>query len=348
MRQSTPFLRWVMNLERSLAGDLGVAVEGSNATVPGDDKWHSNSGSSLDLPPLTPYSPPRWIDIFNVGTQSTNWKIQAEPFVKLTQSSGTLSPDSDDVRVYVEVDWSAIPAGTGKKSVMNITSSTDYGTQFGMPSVNLQLNNTAVPSSFSAGFVETAPGYVSFEAEHYTRTTSAGNLSYTTLPHYGRTLSGIKLNSNLAEKLTAATAPKLEYDFYTFTSTTAAKALNVTLILTPTLNINPKAPLAYIAQIDDLPPQRREYVIDQPQPEFPVGWRMAVAQSAWYNTTSWGAVEKGKHTLKLWLVESNVVLQKVVVDLGGVRESHNGPPESYRVGGNGTSPGTNGTINWRL
>jgi hypothetical protein len=35
----------------------------------------------------------------------------------------------------------------------------------------------------------------------------------------------------------------------------------------------------------------------------------------------------------------------VVLDLGGVRESHNGPPESYRVGGNGTQ--TNGTIAWR-
>jgi hypothetical protein len=334
-----------MNLERSLAGDLGVTVEGSNATVPGDDRWHTNGGNSLELPALTPYTPRRWIDIYNVGTQSTNWKIQAEPFVKLTQSSGTLSPEDDDVRVYIEIDWSAIPVGTGKKSVMNITSSTDYGTQFGMPSVSMQLNNTAVPSSFSAGFVETAPGYVSFEAEHYTRKTDAGNLTYMLLPHYGRTLSGIKLNSNLVEGLTTSTAPRLEYDFYTFTPTTSAKGLNVTLILSPTLNINPKAPLAYVAQIDDLEPQRRQYVIDQPQPDFPVGWGAAVAQAAWYNTTRWGAIAPGKHTLKLWLVESNVILQKVVLDLGGVRESHNGPPESYRVGGNGTQ--TNGTIAWR-
>jgi hypothetical protein len=36
--------------------------------------------------------------------------------------------------------------------------------------------------------------------------------------------------------------------------------------------------------------------------------------------------------LKVWLVEANVILQKVVLDLGGVVYSHNGPPESYRVG----------------
>jgi hypothetical protein len=336
MRQTSPFLRWTMNMERSLSGDMGVTVEGSNATVPGDDIWHSNGGGSLDLAPMTPYTAPRWIDIYNMGTQDFDWQIQAAPFVKLTQSSGTLAVEDEDVRVYITIDWTQIPAGTGMKSVMNITSSRDYGTQYGMPTVNLQLNNTALPSTFTAGFVESA-GYVAFEAEHYTRMTPAGNLTYQLLPSYGRTLSALKLSSNLAEGLTTATAPVLEYDFYTFTPTTAAKGLNLTLILSPTLNINPKKPLAYVAQIDDMPQQRRQYVIDQPQPDFPVGWRPAVAQSAWYNTTSWGAVQSGKHTLKLWLVESNVILQKVVLDLGGVKESHNGPPESYRVGNGGNS-----------
>jgi hypothetical protein len=88
-----------------------------------------------------------------------------------------------------------------------------------------------------------------------------------------------------------------------------------------------------------MPEQRRQYVIDQPQPNFPVGWGTAVAQNAWYNTTNFGAVAPGKHTLKVWLVEANVILQKVVLDLGGVVYSHNGPPESYRVGGGNSTQG---------
>ncbi|KAF2110994.1 hypothetical protein BDV96DRAFT_650597 [Lophiotrema nucula] len=335
MRQSSPFLRWVQTSERSLSGDLGVAIEGSNATVPGDDIWHDNGGGSLTLAPVTPYTPARWIDIFNMGINSFDWKISAEPFVKVSKSSGTIAADGDDVRVYIDVDWSKAPAGTGMTSVINITSSTDYGTQYSAPKINLPINNTVLPSSFSAGFVETS-GYVSFEAEHYTRLASSGNLSYTVLPGYGRTLSALTLSDYLAEGLTSATAPALEYDFYTFTPTTAAKALNLTLILSPSLNVNPKKPLAYIAKIDDMEEKRRQYVIDQKQPDFPVGWGEAVKRSAWQNTTSWGAVAAGKHTLKLWLVEANVNLQKVVIDLGGVKESHNGPPESWRVGGNST------------
>ncbi|KAF2177104.1 glycoside hydrolase family 115 protein [Zopfia rhizophila CBS 207.26] len=336
MRQATPALQWVMNLERSLAGDMGVAVERSNGTVPGDDKWHDNGGNNINLPPHTPFSPPRWIEIFSVGTQPFSWKISAEPFVKLTKTSGTIAPNDPDVRVYVDIDWSKAPAGTGKRTVLNISSSTDYGTQYGMPTVTLPLNNTVLPASFTAGFVE-GSAELAFEAEHYTRLIPRGNLTYQHLPGYGRTLSALTLDNPLAPSLTSATAPVLEYDFYTFTPTTTAKGLNLTLILAPTLNTNPKRPLAYIAQIDNKAEQRRQYVIDQPQPKFPVGWEKAVADSAWHNTTNWGAVDTGKHTLKLWLVEPGVVLQKVVIDLGGVVSSHNGPVESYRVGGNSTN-----------
>ncbi|KAF2822526.1 hypothetical protein CC86DRAFT_469866 [Ophiobolus disseminans] len=335
MRQSSPDLRYVQVLERSLAGDMGVAVEGSNATIPGDDMWHGNGAGSLNLPAITPFTPKRWIEIASRGTGTFSWNISADPFITLSKKSGTIGPNDEDVRVYVDVDWTKVANGFGKKSTLNVSSSTDYGTQGGNPQVIVQVNKTAIPSSFSAGFVESA-GQVAFEAEHYTRTSSKGNLSYMVLPQYGRTLSAVKLNTGLAEGLTSATAPVLEYDFVTFTPTTAAKGLNLTLILSPSLNVNPKKPLAYIAQIDDKPEVRRQYVIDRPQPDFPVNWGKAVADNAWYNTTNHGAVAAGKHTLKLWLVESNVILQKVVLDLGGVVSSHNGPPESYRVVGNST------------
>lgn len=333
MRQSTPDLRWVQTLERSLAGDMGIAVEGSNATIPGDDQYHSNGASSLSLPPITPFTPPRWLEIAHVGTGEFNWNISTDPFITLSQNAGTLNPNDEDVRVYVDVDWSRIPGAFGAKSTLNISSSTDYGTQGGNPQVIVQVNRTSVPSSFENGFVESA-GQLAWEAEHYTRVTpspSHSNLTYTVLPKYGRTLSAVKLNDSLAESLSSTTAPVLEYDFFTFTPTTSAQGLNVTLILSPSLNINPKKPLAYIAQVDDKPEQRRQYVIDQPQPNFPVNWGITVAQNAWYNTTNFGEVKPGKHTLKIWLVEANVILQKVVLDLGGVVYSHNGPPESYRV-----------------
>jgi hypothetical protein len=38
----------------------------------------------------------------------------------------------------------------------------------------------------------------------------------------------------------------------------------------------------------------------------------------------------GEHMLKFWRIDPGVVLQKLVIDFGGVRPSYLGPPESYR------------------
>ena len=332
MRQATPALQYVQTLERDLAGDMGVSVEASNASVPGDDQYHTNGAETVSLPPMDPYGPKRWIDIFSMGTNAFTWTISAAPFVHFSQTTGTLSPNASnsDIRIYMSIDWSACPPGSNT-TVINITSSTNYGTQYSMPTINLPYNHTVLPSTFTSGFVE-SDAHLAMEAEHYTKLTPASNLTYTLLPGNGRTLSALTLSDYLAPSLTTSTAPLLEYDFYSFTPTTNSTAANLTLILGAGLNTTPSRPLTYAAQIDDLPVQKRAYIIDQPAGAWPLGWYQAVAQASWQNTTSWGALPAGQHKLKIWLLEPGVVLQKLVLDLGGVRKSYLGPPESYLVG----------------
>jgi hypothetical protein len=132
----------VQTLERGLAGDMGVSIENSNATVPGDDMYHTLSSQTLTFTPFDPYGvSSQWIDIFSTGTRPFGWKLTSNAsFVSFSQSSGSLSAanGSTDVRVWATVDWDKAPSGSGMVQI-NITAAeandtlyeqqTLYGTQ---------------------------------------------------------------------------------------------------------------------------------------------------------------------------------------------------------------------------
>jgi hypothetical protein len=59
-------------------------------------------------------------------------------------------------------------------------------------------------------------------------------------------------------------------------------------------------------------------------------WEQSVKDASRTIRSSHKLAKAGHHTLKIWMVDPGVVLQKIVVDLGGLRPSYLGPPESYR------------------
>ena len=62
-------------------------------------------------------------------------------------------------------------------------------------------------------------------------------------------------------------------------------------------------------------------------------WEESVKNACRVVRSSHRLEKSGFHTLKIWMVDPAVVLQKIVVGLGGVKPSYLGPPESARVSG---------------
>ncbi len=310
---------------------MGVSCEAMNGTVPGDDMYHTLSSDNLVLPPMDPYGPStRWIDVFSRGTGSFNYQVSPNvSYVTIAPSSGTLSGmvNSTDIRLYVSVDWSAAPEGSSMV-IVNVTTTTSvisgpYG-NYAMPTISLPLNKTSAPSSFH-GFVE-SDATVSIEPEHFSSNVSSANASahYEVIPAYGRTLSGVTLLPFTAPSQSTPNGPKLVYNFHTFTTNVTA---NITVYIGTSLNTDPTRPLKYAICVDDDKPQEVQPVPLTALGTLPDMWTDMVSNAAASNTTS-HYIMAGSHALNLWALEPAITFQKIVIDLGGVRQSYLGPPES--------------------
>jgi hypothetical protein len=171
------------------------------------------------------------------------------------------------------------------------------------------------------GFVE-ADGYVSIEADHYTKNTDTAQASWQKIDDYGRTLSSMTIFPVTAKSVTPPLdSPCLEYQVYLF----HPGKVEVEAILAPTLNFVPGRGLRFAISFDDQPPQ----IIDALAQNTQQDWARSVEDSVRKVKSTHTVEGPGYHTLKVWMVDPGVVLQKLVVDLGGVKPSYLGPPESY-------------------
>jgi hypothetical protein len=171
------------------------------------------------------------------------------------------------------------------------------------------------------GFVQ-ADGYVSIEAEHFTKKVDAA-ARWEKIDDYGRTLSAMTIAPVTAKSVTPPQdSPRLEYQMYLFDP----GKVEVEAILAPTLNFVPGRGLCYAISFDDEAPQTIDALAKNSQRD----WETTVKDSVRKVTSSHTLSGTGIHTLKFWMVDPGVVLEKFVVNLGGVKPSYLGPPESYR------------------
>ncbi|MGA2891189.1 MAG: glycosyl hydrolase 115 family protein [Terracidiphilus sp.] len=288
---------------------MAVAVEGSPFASSGGFDF-------LTLPDFDTFNRQIWfIDLFNRGTEPFEYTASPDrPWIELSQTKGTVSKD---VRLIVSIDWAAVPEGTNAGTI-TITQKSGSVVR-----VRAQAVRPSVPERDSLqGFVE-ANHYVSIEAEHFTSQTSVGEVHWDKIPGFGETLSGMTIFP-----VTALSAelpqpePMLEYRMYLFEKGT----FNVEAILAPTLNFVPGRGLRFAISFDNRPPQ----VVDALRDNSEKDWAQAVSDGVRKVTSPLDVDGPGYHTLKFWMVDPGVVLEKLVVSQGQLPSSYLGPPESYR------------------
>ena len=297
----------VQEIELPVAAAMGVAIEGSAAASP-------MAREAAVLPGFDVFNEPkRYIDVFNRGKTAFEFTATASaPWIVLSAAKGTVEKEQ---RLWVSLDWSKAPRGTYNGWV-TIAGAGAYFT------TSVQTTNPQTPAkSALKGFVE-GDGYVSVEAGDFTGKVDAGPVHWDKIDDYGRTLSAMTVFPVTAASSTPPQSPRLEYEMYLFDP----GKVEVETILSPTLNFVPGRGLRYAISFDDQPPQ----VIDALARNSLSDWETTVKDSVRKVRSSHTLSGSGYHTLKFWMVDPGVVLEKLVVNLGGVKPSYLGPPESYR------------------
>jgi hypothetical protein len=202
----------------------------------------------------------------------------------------------------------------------------------------LPYNYTRTSSTSRNQFVE-ADGHIAFEPWSYpqlsnpiqlspppdSKPATPANAYLMPIPNYGLTLAPFTTTA-----LTFPTAPFLSVPFQSF-----SPLGNVSIILhfAPSLNTAPDHPIRYALSLDaSAPPREVQLVHDRTGGELPLGWGAAVASERWESRTEW-QIGPGEHSLVIALLDVGLVLKRVVVDFGGVRESGLGPPGTVWIGG---------------
>jgi hypothetical protein len=107
----------------------------------------------------------------------------------------------------------------------------------------------------------------------------------------------------------------------------------VTTYIAPSCNISPEHGLRFGISFDNQPPVIVDtFRLDQDGFHTDKEWSDAVMDNICLEKTTHTVKKEGSHTLKIWMVDPGIVLQKIVIYTGGEKECYLGPPESYYNG----------------
>ncbi|GGI50601.1 hypothetical protein GCM10011425_18130 [Mucilaginibacter galii] len=290
------------------AAAMGVSIEGST-------DWWPQATAKAALPEFNTFQKDaHYIEVFNRGKESFKYSVNSPAWLTITPSTGSISQQQ---QLTVSVNWTKAPAG--KQTVPVVITGSD-GSKV---SIDVVVNNNPLDNKVN-GFVQ-ANGYISMEAEHYTKAIGSANVKWITVPNYGKTQSGVTTFPATAGMQTpGGNSPHLQYQV----NTVDTGLVEVNAYLSPTIDFTGNKGLQYAVSIDDEKPQVF-YVNAEANPGL---WNRSVANSINIQSSKHQLSKAGVHTVKFWMISPGIVLQKLVLDFNkSVKPSYLGPPESFQA-----------------
>jgi hypothetical protein len=299
--------------------EMGLVLEGSDEDL--------GSGNAVgNLPLFDSYNRQTfYAEIFNKGSQAYNYQAKSnKPWVLISESKGKIEKQK---RIKITIDWDKIPDGK-QQAEITIKQQRGKTIKFAVNAIKYEENHKKPVT----GFIE-RNGFIAIDADNYCKAHDSDGFRWQVLPDHGRTGSSVMaIPVTRAVEKPGSTSPHLEYRFFLQDLPKNGKLL-VNFNVSPTLNFLQKGGLKFAVSIDDQEPVIINIHQDTEVPDwkYPNWWNTAVSENS-IKKTSENMIEKpGQHVLKYWLLDPGIVLQRILIDAGGLKPSYLGPPSSLKM-----------------
>ncbi len=324
---------------------LGVAIEGSELAWPGP------SEKAL-LPTFDAYNRHSYyIDVFNKGVGSFSYAVSADqPWVKLSTQNGTVEKES---RLLVDLDWDNVPNGLSESTLTIRQGET-------VVHVGLKAMKTPWPET-DKPFFGALSGEFSIPANHFSTHHPGKHAKWIILPDLGRSEACMGIHPVTAPSAEPSEAPRLDYSVYLPNKGKTTVCLGIL----PTQDVQPQRGLRIAIGLNNEPPiildarkglhdEFKEYTQDNLsrskvlKPLPPINRELALVahrqprRNEVFDNQRWLDVEldvkePGLHTLSVYMVDPEVVLETIVINPNNQHPSYFGapakaitPPKTFR------------------
>jgi len=313
---------------------MGVAIEGSESAWPGTKE--NPQLPVFDMLKEKSY----YIDIFNRGTGTFGFEAKAsKPWIKLSMNKGEVEKD---VRLMVDVDWETLPEGKSEGSV-------DIKNGNEVVSVSVSALKAALPNikeSYFGNFI----GEFTVPAEKFCANLPGKDAKWIILPDLGKGKACMGIYPVTTPSANVTDGPKLEYKILLPNTGKATFCMGIL----PTQDVYPQRGLRIAVALDNGEPQIldarkgfydefKEYTPEilarstvlKPYP--PINKNIALLgvgqfrRNEVFDNMRWldfemDVTKPGIHTLRIIMIDPEVVVEKIVVNSDNNYPSYFGAP----------------------
>ncbi|MQY10711.1 hypothetical protein SRB5_08240 [Streptomyces sp. RB5] len=295
------------------AAELGVALSGTA-------DWWPHATAPARLPVISRHgtAPAPHLELFNRGTASLDYRVESTArWLRVDTPRGTVTRQT---RLTVSVDWNRAPRGTTEADLVVHASD---GTTV---TVTATAENPDVAGL--KGFVE-AGGYIAVDAEHAVRAVGGPGIRWQRIDGVGRDGAGLTPVPVTAPTQTpGGDSPHLEYEV----SLLAGGEVTLWTYLSPRNPALAGTGLRYAVSFDDDAPQTVDIIAVSGSDDGGMNnqWARNTSDNV-SRTATRHTLAAGTHRLKFWMVDPTVVVQRLLIDNGGLPDTYLGPRESHRL-----------------